>query len=120
MATGKEMLKAVLDAVRSRPDQKELRLSIFDTYDLFKLTPGDLQEFGLDSVWSEHISGDLLNGSLAELSDWLGTRLVKDKLQKNLIPGEGVRRTAGMWEATDDDPDVLVEEIRRLRSPGAT
>jgi len=119
MATGKQMLEAVLQAVRAHPDQKELRLSVFDAYDLEKLTPSELQGFGVDSQRSELISGDLLNGSLGELSNWLGVRLVPDKVQKNLIPGEGLRRTAGIWWTGDYDPDALVEEIRRLRNPGA-
>lgn len=120
MATGKQMLQAVIDAMRSQPTANELRLSIFDTYDLCKLTPGDLQGFGLDIERSEAVSRDLSNGSLGELSHWLGTTLVKDKRQRNLIRGEGVRRTAGIWATSDDDPDALVEEIRRLRHPGPT
>ena len=120
MASGKQMLQAVVDAIRSQPDKKELRLSIFDSYDLFKLKPSDLQDFGLDIKTSERISGDLLDESLIELSNWLDTTLVKDAQQKNLIPGEGVRRTAGIWATSDDDPDAMVDEIRRLRNPGAT
>ncbi|HEX4147059.1 MAG TPA: hypothetical protein VHY91_26410 [Pirellulales bacterium] len=120
MATGKQMLEAVLQAVRSHPDQKELRLSIFDAIDLGKLTPSDLQELGVDLQRSEQISGDLLSGSFDELGNWLGTKLVRDKAAKNLIPGEGFRRTAGIWWTGDYDPDALVEEIRQLRNPGAT
>jgi hypothetical protein len=119
MATGKQMLEAVLHVVRSQPGLPELRLSIFDAIDLGKLKPSDLQSFGLDVQKSERISGDLFNGNLDELGTWLGTKLVKDHLQKNLIPGEGFRRTAGIWATTDLDPDRLVEEIRQLRNPSA-
>ena len=34
------MLAAVLDAVKQQPELDELRLSVFDAYDLFKLQPG--------------------------------------------------------------------------------
>jgi hypothetical protein len=119
MATGKQMLEAVLVAVRSQPGLPELRLSTFDAIDLEKLTPSDLQSLGVETRKAELISGDLLNGGLDELGNWLGTRLVRDKLQKNLIPGEGFRRTAGIWWTGDVDPDAVVEEIRRMRNPGA-
>jgi hypothetical protein len=120
MATGKQMLEAVLQVVRAQPGIAELRLSFFDAYDLFKLRARDLQELGVDIERSELISHDLLEENLGELNSWLGTRLVPDKLQKNLIPGEGVRRTAGIWWTGDYDPDRLVDEIRQLRNPGAT
>jgi hypothetical protein len=120
MATGRQMLAAVLDAIKQPPKLKELRLSVFDAYDLFKLRPGDLQEFGADCQRAEAISSDLLNGSLAELSAWLDITLVKDKQKKkNLIPGEGFRRTAGIWATGNDNPDSMVEEIHRLRNPEA-
>jgi hypothetical protein len=117
MATGTQMLAAVLDAIHQDPALKELRLSVFDAYDLFRLRPSDLQGLGVDSGRAQIISSDLMNGSLAELSAWLGVILVKDKQKKNLIPGEGFRRTAGIWAAGNDDPDSIVEEIHRLRNP---
>jgi hypothetical protein len=117
MATGAQMLTAVLDAIKMQPGLKELRLSTFDACDLFKLHPSDLQEFVSDCTRAGAIGGDLLNGSLAELSDWLGVELVMDKRQKNLIPGEGFRRTAGIWAAGNGDPDSIVEEVRQLRNP---
>jgi hypothetical protein len=119
MATGKQMLEAVLQAVRSQPGLPELRLSTFDAIDLEKLTPSDLQDLGVDTAMAERISGDLLSGSFDELGNWLGTKLVRDKAAKNLIPGEGLRRTAGIWWTGDYDPDAVVEEIRQLRNPGA-
>jgi hypothetical protein len=111
------MLEAVKNTVQGNPQIVELRLSLFDAYDLFKLKPSDLVEFGIESKRAESICGDLLRGSLSELSDWLGVQLVKDKRQRNLIPGEGFRRTAGIWATGNDDPDAIVEEIRRLRNP---
>jgi hypothetical protein len=118
MATGKQMLEAVLQAVRSQPGLPELRLSTFDAIDLEKLTPSDLQSLGVDTGKAERIGGDLLSGSFDELGNWLGTKLVRDKAAKNLIPGEGLRRTAGIWWTGDYDPDAVVEEIRQLRNPG--
>lgn len=120
MATGTQMLKAVRDFLSVHPEAKQLRLSTFDCYDLFKLKPSDLESFGVAGKRAEQISTDLLAGSLAELSSWLGVELIKDKAQKNLIPGEGVRRTAGIWADGNDDPDSVVEEIRRLRNPLAS
>lgn len=117
MATGKEMLEAVRDARRREPTLKELRLSTFDACDLCKLTSSQLAELGIDSERAERISADLTNGSLHELGEWLGVRLVKVKHRRSLIPGEGFRRTAGIWAIGDDDPDLIVEEIRQLRHP---
>jgi hypothetical protein len=121
MATGKQMLVAVHDAIKRRPELKELKLSVFDVYDLFKLRPGDLQDIdpAISIDRSELISSDLREHGLAELSEWLGVKLIKDKYQKNLIPGEGLRRTAGLWAGGNDDPDAMAEEIRRLRHPEA-
>jgi hypothetical protein len=119
MATGRQMLEAVLQAIRSQPALPELRLSTFDAIDLEKLTPSDLQGFGVDAKTCELICGDLLNESLDELGNWLGTKLVRDKAAKNLIPGEGFRRTAGIWWNGVYDPDAWTEEIRQMRNPGA-
>ena len=119
MATGKKMLEAVRHVLQAQPNLRELRLSMFDAIDLGKLTPSDLQSFGVGIKESEQIGTDLLQGSLDELGKWLGTKLVKDHRQRNLIPGEGFRRAAGIW-GSSDDPDALVEEVRQLRNPGAT
>jgi hypothetical protein len=119
MAGGKEMLTAVLNAVKKQPEHKELRLSTFDAYDLFKVQPSDLRELGVECERAEAISNDLFKKNLAELSAWLGVTLVKDRTARNLIPGEGLRRTAGIWANGNDDLDSIVEEIRRLRHPEA-
>ena len=118
MATGKEMLEAVREAVRREPELEELRLSSFDACDLCKLTSSELVAFGVDPERAEQISADLMNGSLHELGEWLGLLLMKVKHQRSLIPGEGFRRTAGIWATGNDDPDSIVEEIRQLRHPG--
>jgi len=118
MATGIQMLEAVREAIKGAPDHKEFRLSVFDAYDLKKLTPSDLEALGADPKTAEAISTDLLReGSLEKLSEWLGARLVKDKDQRNLIPGEGFRRTAGMLANGNESPtpDEIVEEIKRMR-----
>lgn len=121
MATGIQMLEAVREAIRQRPGITELSLSVFDAIDLQKLKPSDLEELGVDRHRAEVISADLMQGSLQELSNWLGIKLVKDKRQENLIPGEGFRRSAGIWAVGDRDPDrdAIVEEIRQLRHPEA-
>src|SRR3954468_15091439 len=116
MATGKQMLTAVYDAIKKAPDRIELRLSTFDAQDLFKLAPGDLEEFGVDPEGAETISDDLLNGSLEKLSQMVGVVLVKDHEQRNLIPGEGFRRTAGILANGETTADAIVEEIRHMRS----
>ena len=119
MATGKEMLTAVIEAVKRKPELKELPISTFDAYDLFKATAVDLKELGIDGPRAEAIGCDLHNESLTELSAWLGVTLVKLRQTRNLIPGEGIRRTAGLWWNGDYDLDAIVEEIRQLRNPGA-
>lgn len=120
MATGKQMLKAVRDALCEQPDRKELPISVFDAYDLFKLTADDLVEAGLDRPRAESICADLLQASLAQLSEWLGVKVFSQKGQKNLIPGEGIRRTAGIWANGENvTPESLIEELRAMRGYGA-
>jgi hypothetical protein len=122
MATGIQMLEAVREAIRQRPGIVELPLSTFDVIDLEKLKPSDLQEkLGLDLQRAEGISSDLFKGSLVELSNCLGVKLLKDRQQKNLIPGEGFRRSAGIWNVDGEELnlDAIVDEIRQLRHPEA-
>ena len=109
MATGRQMLEAVWDALKATPESREFRLSIFDPYDLLKLTTADLVDFGVDERRAEEIDRDLLNGNLEKLGECLGVRLIKDKHQRNLIPLEGIRRTHGVWaNDTPSDPNTVV------------
>ncbi|MBX9789819.1 MAG: hypothetical protein K2Y37_12950 [Pirellulales bacterium] len=117
MATGLQMLEAVLAAVKRQPGASELRINQFDLEDLLKLNAVELRELDVADEQANRIVTDLSKESLAELSEWIGVALVEDKDQKNLIPGEGIRRTAGIWADGNDDPDAIVEEIRRLRNP---
>jgi hypothetical protein len=118
MATGKQMLEAVLEAVKRRPDENELRINQFDIGDLLKLDVAELHELGVADEQAELIVADLAHEKLTELSAWVGALLVMDKEQRHLIPGEGIRRTAGTWaDGREYDPDALVEEIRQLRNP---
>lgn len=94
MATGKEMLDAVIKAIYASPGIRELRLSPFDVYDLFKLTPIDLLTQCKDREQADAVSFDLSHEHLDKLSELLGVKLTKDREQKNLIPGEGIRRSA--------------------------
>lgn len=120
MATGKQMLEAVLEVVKLQPEQNELRINEFDIGDLLKLDVNELHELGVADEQAKLIVADLANESLTELSGWVGITLIQDKEPKNLIPGEGIRRTAGLWaDDREYDPDALVEEIRQLRNPTA-
>ncbi len=97
MATGREMLDAVIKAIHANPGIKELRLSPFDVYDLFKLTPIDLLPHCDSRESADAVSSDLSHEHLDKLSELLGVKLTKYREQKNLIPGEGIRRQAGAW-----------------------
>lgn len=120
MATGREMLAAVRQAIARAPERKALRLSTFDFYDLLKLDRDALlDEFDIDRQMAATVADDLANdGSLVKLGELLGVELLKDKNQKNLIPGEGIRRSAGVL-ATDVPmtADEIAEEIERMRYP---
>ena len=42
------MLEAIRGAIEKAPERKELRITLFDALDLFKLTPEELAEFDVD------------------------------------------------------------------------
>ena len=119
MATGIQMLEAVREAIKRQPGVKELSLSMFDSTDLFELRASDLEGLGVDRERADVISADLANESFVEFGAWLGVKLIRDTHHKNLIPGEGLRRSAGAWavEGEELDIDALVQEIRQLRHP---
>ena len=116
MATGKEMLAALRQAVQRNSSVRELRISPFDASDLFKLQPNDLKDFGADVHVARVICQDLARRDFGKLSEWLEISIVPDTSARNLIPGEGIRRTAGVWATGNDDPDAIVDEIRRMRN----
>jgi hypothetical protein len=118
MATGMEMLRAVMDVIAQEPSENGLLISRFDVDDLMQLEPAELQSLGVDDKRAEAIVADLREGCVEQLSDWLGRKLIKVQQLKSIIPGEGIRRTAGLWaDEREYDPDALVEEIRQLRNP---
>jgi len=118
MASGMEMLRAVMDAIAQEPNESELLISRFDVDDLMQLEPVELTSLGFEADRAEAIVADLREGCVDQLSAWLGRKLVKMQQLKSIIPGEGIRRKAGLWaDEREYDPDALVEEIRQLRNP---
>jgi hypothetical protein len=117
MATGLEMLDALKSATRDLPAHSEFAVNPFDKLDLCKLTVADLLQRGFDTAIAERVVEDLNRQSVAALGTHLGLELKVDKKAPNLIPGEGLKRTAG---ALKDDPETLEEMLDfldRLRHP---
>jgi hypothetical protein len=123
--TGADMLEAVQSATRGLPLGSTFAISLFDSYDLFKLDVGQLVErFDFDRDVAERIVAGLNHRNLSELSAAIGVQLAVDKeLRTSLIANAGVIRSAGVWShnpAIPSDPDQIVEAIRRMRNPDAT
>ncbi len=117
MATGLEMLDALRAAIRDLPAGSDFRVNIFDKLDLCKLTLADLHQVGFDGTVAEQIMDALNRQDITALGKHLGIRLGVDKDAENLIPGEGLKRTAG---ALKDDPESfeeMLEYLDRLRHP---
>ncbi len=117
MATGLEMLDALQAATRDLPHGSEFHLNQFDKLDLCKLTLADLQHRGLEGAVAENITDELNRQHVTALGEHLGVRLEVNKDAENLIPGEGLKRTAG---ALRDDPETfeeMLDYLDRLRHP---
>jgi hypothetical protein len=120
--TGLDMLTAVRAATKDLPFGSSFAISLFDSYDLFKLDLGQIVDaFDFDAVVAKRVVEGLHRHDLTELSTALGISLVVDRsLRTSLLPNAGIIRSAGVWSdnpAIPADPDLLVEEIRRMRSP---
>jgi hypothetical protein len=120
--TGPDMLSAVKAATKGLPLGSSFAISLFDSYDLFKLDVEQLvDDFGFDAGVAQRVVDGLRRSDLTELSVALGISLSVDKsLRNSLLPNAGIIRSAGVWSdisAIPADPDLLVEEIRRMRSP---
>jgi hypothetical protein len=119
--TGPDMLSAVKAATKGLTLGSSFAISLFDSYDLFKLDVGELVDgFGFDAGVAQRVVDGLRRSDLTELSAALGISLSVDKsLRNSLLPNAGIIRSAGVWSdisAIPADPDLLVEEIRRMRS----
>jgi len=120
--TGPDMLAAVKAATQDLPFGSSLAISLFDSYDLCKLDVKQLvSTFGFDMGVAQRVVDGLHHCDLTELSAALGIGLSVDKsLRTSLLPNAGIIRSAGVWSDNPlipADPDLLVEEIRRMRTP---
>lgn len=116
MATGLEMYDALLRAIAARGNGA-IAVNKFDAADLTKLTADELRSRGMDSVRAEHVADELAGGGLAKLGNVVGVRLTIDAQQANLIPGEGIRRSAGSLADDEQTLEEIFEELHRIRHP---
>lgn len=116
MATGLEMYDALVRAVAIRHNGA-MAINEFDAEDLTKLTADDLRLRGIDPAAANCIASDLVKGSLKELGQAVGVELVVGERQPNLIPGEGIRRSAGSLADEDQSMEEMFEELDRIRHP---
>lgn len=119
MASGSQMLEAVQKAIKDLPHGAVFKLSGFDAKDLYKLEPEQLKAASFSDATIDEVVRELRSPhpSLNKLGAALGVRLVIDSNQKNLIPGEGIRRSMGIWANGDDAVQSMVDEVRMLRNP---
>jgi hypothetical protein len=120
--TGADMLAAVKTATRDLPLGSTFAISLFDSYDLFKLTINQLVErFGFEQAVAERVVDGLSQRDLTELGSAIGIDLVVDKeLRTSLIANAGLIRSAGVWShepTIPSDPEQMVDTIRRMRNP---
>jgi hypothetical protein len=120
--SGADMLRAVKNAPKQNGDGYSLRISLFDSYDLFKLDEKQLvDEFDFEVSIAQKVVAALNHADLSELSQAIGVTLIVDKTLKNsLIPNAGIIRSAGAWADNASVPttaDEIVDDIRRMRTP---
>ena len=116
MATGLEMYDALVRAITARGNGT-VAINEFDAEDLTKLTAADLHLRGIDAARAEHIASELANGNLSELENVVRARLTIEQHEPNLIPGEGIRRSAGSLADEEQTMEEMFEELDRIRHP---
>ncbi|HQU41849.1 MAG TPA: hypothetical protein PK867_03515 [Pirellulales bacterium] len=113
VATGLEMY----DALKNSLAERTVPINQFDAEDLMKLTADDLRARGIDSGTAERVARDLAAGSLAELGNAISAKLTIEQKQPNLIPLEGIRRSAGALADEEGTLEEMFEELDRIRHP---
>jgi hypothetical protein len=116
MATGLEMYDALVQAIAARNNGR-IAVNEFDAEDLAKLTRDELVSRGVDTAQANRIVSDLGTGNLRELGKAVGVDLSVEERQPNLIPGEGIRRSAGALADDDQTMEEMFEELDRIRHP---
>ena len=116
MATGLEMYDALLRAIAVRGNGT-IRVNKFDAEDLSKLSAADLRLRGVDAARAERVVSELAEGNLAVLGDVVGALVTIEQHEPNLIPGEGIRRSAGSLADEEQTMEEMFEELDRIRHP---
>lgn len=116
MATGLEMYDALVRAIAVRGNGA-IAVNEFDAEDLARLTADDLRLRGIDAARAERIASELVKGNLRELADVVGARLTVEQHEPNLIPGEGIRRSAGSLADEEQTMEEMFEELDHIRHP---
>lgn len=116
MATGLEMYDALLRAVAARGNGT-IAVNEFDAEDLSKLTAADLRLRGINAARAERAASELARGNLSELGSAMGVDLTIERHEPNLIPGEGIRRSAGSLADEEQTMEEMFEELDRIRHP---
>jgi hypothetical protein len=116
MATGLEMYDALVRAIAARVNGTQA-VNEFDAEDLTRLTAADLRLRGIDAARAERVASELARGNLRELENVVGARLTIERNKPNLIPGEGIRRSAGSLADEEQTLEDMFEELDRIRHP---
>lgn len=116
MATGLEMYDALVRAIAARGNGA-IAVNEYDAEDLTRLTAADLRLRGIDAARAERVAGELSKGNLRELGSVVGAYLTIEQHEPNLIPGEGIRRSAGSLADEEQTMEEMFDELDRIRHP---
>ena len=116
MATGLEMYDALVRAIAARGNGA-IAVNEFDAEDLGKLSAADLRARGVQADRAQRVARALALGNLGELGDVVGAQLEIERHEPNLIPGEGIRRSAGSLADEEQTMEEMFEELDRIRHP---
>lgn len=119
MATGLEVFDALRKATKLLPAGSCFSISLFDSYDLCKLSSSDLTSRGFDESTAEEVRSDLLNGRLDKLGRSLGLCLEVDRTcsKCSLVPQQRIRETAGALADEDETLEETLKELDHIRHP---
>ncbi len=117
MATGLEIFDALKRTTANLPIGNRFEINTFDAKDLMKLSADDLQARGFDAAIAKRVDRDLVSGSLSELGTAIGIEIALNRQARNLIPGEGLRRSRGVLANDAQSLESLLEQLDRIRHP---
>jgi hypothetical protein len=115
--TGPDILRAILDRTKELPRGSVFSISLFDSYDLFKLEREQLiDEFDFSEPVADLVITGLRRECLTELGKAIGINLLVDKKRTDsLIKNAGIIRSAGALQDEEESLEDTLEFFHELR-----